>query len=198
MLLPQARRATEVYQSGRPRVEDVHLLARQAVSDVVDRVPIGPAFAKPMPLHGPLQKADIVFAFHRNTVTERVERIGPPVFDIPCSVAEPLQTHEVMDRLPRDAGERHLAGEMENDDIAAVSHDRLQAISESPATTDSQTGNFPGGRSKMPQLSRVVTFPACDMFRSPIYHDESRAVAEKSPNRTGLPRPDQRGNQSND
>ena len=49
--------------------------------------------------------------------------IGAVVLDIPCLVAELFEPGEVVDRLPGDAGERHLADEMEKDDLAAFAHE---------------------------------------------------------------------------
>ena len=47
------------------------------------------------------------------------------VLDVPGFVAELFQADEVVDGLPRDAGERHLADEVEEDDLAAFAHELI-------------------------------------------------------------------------
>src|SRR5206468_718755 len=101
----------------------MHLPAREPVIDVADRIPIGPALAKSVALHGPLQKAKVVVALHGDTVRAWIEGIGPAIFYVPGVVTALLQAQEIMHGLPRNASHRHLAGEMENDDVAALSHD---------------------------------------------------------------------------
>ena len=43
-------------------------------------------------------------------------------------VPELLEAQKIMHRLPGDAGERHLADEMENDDVAALRHERARIV----------------------------------------------------------------------
>ena len=45
------------------------------------------------------------------------------VLDVPGLVAELLQADQVIDRLPGYPGERHLADEMQEDDLAAFGHE---------------------------------------------------------------------------
>src|SRR5438105_4536849 len=92
--------------------------------DVVDRVPVGPAAPEPVALHRPSKIGDIVVAPHHNTIRPWVVGVGPAVFNIPSLITELLDPQKIMHRLPGDAGERHLGGEVENDDLAAFRHDR--------------------------------------------------------------------------
>src|SRR5436190_9541064 len=69
---------------------------------------------------------DVVVTLHHNTVRAGVEGIGAAVFDVPASVSEPFESDQVMHGLPGNAGQRHLTGEMKNDDVAAFRHDRIR------------------------------------------------------------------------
>jgi hypothetical protein len=68
------------------------------------------------------QVAEIVVALHDNTVAARIEGVGPTVLNIPSLITELLETDEIVHRLPCDAGERHLTGEMKQNDIATRFH----------------------------------------------------------------------------
>ena len=125
MLFTQPCRAAEVDQTGSFGIERPGALAREAVMDVTDRVPIRPALPEPVTLHHPHQKADVVIAVHHNAVHARIIRVGPAIFDIPGFIAELLESQEVMHCLPGNAGKRHLAGEMKYDDLAAFAHDQF-------------------------------------------------------------------------
>ena len=53
------------------------------------------------------------------------DQIGAAILDIPASVSEPFEPDQVMHGLPGNTGQRHLTGEMKNDDVAAFRHDRF-------------------------------------------------------------------------
>jgi len=63
--------------------------------------------------------SEIVVAAHHRAFDPWVVRIGATVLDVPDLVAELFECDEVMRSLPGDPGERHLTGEVEEDDLAA-------------------------------------------------------------------------------
>jgi hypothetical protein len=94
--------------------------------DIMDRVPISPATSEAVALHDPAQVLDIVGAFHRDAVRSWIEWVGPAILNVPGLVSEPLKTDKVMHRLPGDAGQRHLTGEVEDDDVGAPRHNGIR------------------------------------------------------------------------
>ena len=141
MLVAQAGGPAQIDQPVRLGVKPAHLLARQPVPQIVDRVPIGPAPAEPVTLHRPAQIGDVVVALHHHAGGARVVRIGPAIFDIPDLEAELFEAEQVVHRLPGDAGERHLADKVENEDRAARVHG-VAPIVGSAATTAGATIHF--------------------------------------------------------
>ncbi len=122
MLVAKPSRAAEIDQRIGLAVERPDALAAEPVIDVVDGIPIGPAVSEPMRLHHGLDVPDIVIAFHDDAVDARVVGIGAAILDVPGFVAQPLQPQHVVHRLPGDAGERHLADEVQDDDLSARFH----------------------------------------------------------------------------
>src|SRR5271169_1177833 len=126
MLIPQSRRTAEIYNSICSSIERAPLAPRQAVMPIVNCVPIGPALTEPVFLHRLLQTPNIVVTSHDDAVCTRVEGIGAAILDVPASVSQPFESDQVMYGLPGNAGQRHLTGEMKNDDVPAFRHDLIR------------------------------------------------------------------------
>ena len=126
MILAQLGRAAQIDQPVGLGQERAYPLAREAMIDIVDRVPIGPTPGKAVPRHRVLQIAEVVAAIHGNAADARVVGVGAVVLDIPGFVAEFFQPDEMIDRLPGNAGERHLADKMEEDDCAAFAQGEIR------------------------------------------------------------------------
>src|SRR5215469_2200810 len=95
--------------------------------NVVDRVPISPPVRKSIAFHDPAQEPHVIITLHRDAVCLWIKGISPAIFNIPNLVSELLKPQEIVHRLPGDAGEWHLPGEMENDDVATLGHDRSRS-----------------------------------------------------------------------
>src|SRR5438128_364738 len=91
--------------------------------DIVDRVPVRPALGEAALLHHVAQIFEVVAAVHDDAADPRVVGIGAVILDVPGFVAESLEPAQVIHRLPGDAGQRHLADKMEEDDSAAFAHE---------------------------------------------------------------------------
>ena len=150
-------------------VEPRHPFAPQPVPHIVDRVPIGPPAGKPIAFHRPPQVGDVVLAFHHDAGNPGVVGVGPTILDIPDLVTELLQAEQVVYRLPGDAGERHLAGKMENEDRAALAQGS-HLLSRSPCHNGRRVDLFrwPGA--------------AADPHRPP-----ENAASRQDPKHVGLP-----------
>ena len=61
-------------------------------------------------------------ALHHGAADAGIVWIGAVVLDVPGFIAELFQPREVVDRLPCNSAHRHLANEMEKDDLAAFAH----------------------------------------------------------------------------
>src|SRR6516165_350746 len=105
----------------------------------MNRIPIGPAIPKTMTLHHLSQIGDVVIGFHHDAIDARVVRVSPTVFDVPSFIAELFDTQKIMHRLPGNAGERHPAREVENDDLAALFHNP------DPQSGWSENNDYDGG-----------------------------------------------------
>ena len=75
-----------------------------------------------MSLHHLAQISDVVAAIHHHAADPRVVGVGAVILDVPGFVTELFEPEEVIHRLPGDAGQRHLADEMEEDDSAVFAH----------------------------------------------------------------------------
>ncbi len=115
--------AAQIDQPVRLAIEGAHPLARETVINIVDRVPIRPTPGEAVPLHRFAQIEEVVAAIHDDAGVPRIVGVDAVILDIPRLVAELFQPDEVIHRLPGDAGERHLADEMEEDDFAAFAHE---------------------------------------------------------------------------
>ena len=111
--------------------------------DVADRVPVSPPVPEPVALHYSSKIGHIVIALHHYTIRPRVVGVGPAVLYIPSFIAELLDSQKIMHRLPGDAGERHLGGEVENDDLAAFRHDQVHARGGELADNGQRPYSFP-------------------------------------------------------
>jgi hypothetical protein len=127
MLVAQPRRAAEIDERIGIAIEIPHRVARQAVIDVVDGVPVGPAMPETIALHHPPDIVDVIRAIHHHAVLARIVGVGTVILDIPGLVAQPLQPDDVMHGLPGDARQRHLPDEMKNDDPTARPHGNLSS-----------------------------------------------------------------------
>src|SRR5262249_7119880 len=124
-----------------------HLALRQAITHVVNGIPVRPAVGEPVFLHRPPETIDIVVALHDDAVCAWIERIGTAVFDIPAAVAELFEPDQVMHGLPRNTGQRHAAGKMKNDDVSTFVHAGIRHGSGHRLTTGDALTDFRGSRS---------------------------------------------------
>ncbi len=196
MLLAQIMRTAQIDERVGLAVKAVHLFARQAVPGIVKPAPIAPTLAKAEPFHNSRKIGDVIGAVRRHALDPRVVGRGTGVLDIPNLPAELCQADEVVHRLPRDPGERHLPGEMEEDDLAALGHKGTRIWDGSARITDEGRQNsaikFRLARSRgsaaraRRRVSRVTPFDATGRF--PIVTSAGqRSAARANPERRRRP-----------
>src|ERR1700732_381086 len=83
----------------------------------------------------------MVSPIHHDAADPRIVGVGAVILDIPGLVAELFEADEVMHRLPGNAGERHLADEMEEEDLAAAAHG-IRGMRSDPPITAQPGENF--------------------------------------------------------
>jgi len=122
VMLAQPRRAAEIDQRVGFAEELVDARARQSQIAVIDRVPIGPARPQAETLHHALQVFDVGCVVDDDAVEPRVVGVGAVILDVPRLEAQPLETEQVMQGLPGDTRQGHLAGEMQHNHTPARGH----------------------------------------------------------------------------
>ena len=80
---------------------------------------------EPVAVHYSSKRGHIVVASRHHTISPRIIRIGSAVFDIPSFVTNLLYSQKIIHGLPCDTGERHLSGEMENNNLTALHHNQI-------------------------------------------------------------------------
>jgi len=96
--------------------------ARKAMIPVLDRVPIGPAVPEPETLHEILEIGDVGRVVVGDAVEPGIVGVGAVILDIPGLEAQALEAEQIMQRLPGDAGQRHLPREMQHHHPPARRH----------------------------------------------------------------------------
>jgi len=99
------------------------------VTNILDRIPVGPPAPKSVMLHYSSEIGNVVVAPHHDAIRPRIERISSAIFNIPGFIAELFDSQEIMQSLTCDARERHLGGEVENDDLSTLLHDLIRGWS---------------------------------------------------------------------
>jgi len=66
------------------------------VTNILDRIPVGPPAPKSVMLHYSSEIGDVIVATHHDAIRPRIIRIGSTVFNIPGFIAELFDSQKIM------------------------------------------------------------------------------------------------------
>ena len=143
VLLARLGAAVEIDDQIGAGVERAELLARHAEgAAVIPKRVVGPAVAEAEPAHHSLDKRGGLLAAVVAGFGDEIARRATVRLDVEDLAPEPLEAERVVDGLPDDAGDGHLAHQAEQHDARAAGDVHADTSSATVGSMRVRTGRF--------------------------------------------------------